>query len=46
MTDNDNEKTPRYTVNHEKLEEYLKKLDEDLEWFENFSKKLKERSTT
>lgn len=42
MSDNDNEKTPHYTVNHEKLEEYLKKVDEDVEWLNEFSKKIKE----
>lgn len=42
MTDNDKDTTPRYTVNREKLEEYLKKVDEDVEWLNEFSKKIKE----
>lgn len=41
MTDN-NDTRPRYTVNREKAEEYLKKVDEYIEWFENFSKEIKE----
>lgn len=42
MSDNDNEKIPRYTVNHEKAEEYLKKVDDTIECIEEFTKKLKE----
>ena len=42
MTDNDKDTTPRYTVNHEKAEEYLKKVDDTIECIEEFTKKLKE----
>jgi len=42
MADNNNDKSPLYTVNHEKAEEYLQKVDNDIEWLENFSRKVKE----
>ena len=41
MTDN-NDTHQLYTVNREKLEKYLKKVDKDIEWLKNFSKKIKE----
>jgi len=43
MADNNNTR-PLYTVNHEKAEEYIKKVDDYIEWFENFAKRLKEES--
>lgn len=34
--------TTLYSVNHEKAEEYIKKADDRIKWFEEFSKKIKE----
>ena len=46
MADNNdnNNKRPRtlYTVNHEKAEEYIKKADDRVRWFNEVSKKIKE----
>ena len=42
MADNNNDKSPLYTVNNKKAEEYIKKADDRAKWFENFSKKIKE----